>query len=576
VAADAALERRLERRAAQRLAIPFAAWLGPLAVGLAASLPFLSAVRAYFIGDDFGLIWLLSNKPSLHVLTLFHRAWTESIYGIVPDELRPTLALSYQVDSLWGPGNPVGYHLGNIAQHVVCGLLIYAIGLRVAGLSRLGATFAAVLFAVLPIQPDTVAWISGRADSLPALFYLAAFLGFALWRRSTHSTAGEGRYLALSSLALFLALFTKQSAITLIATLLAYDLLVERRPIQARLGWLAPYLPFLALTVGYILLRKLLFDNVVREQELLPGWQLDFLSRQGNYINTLLVGSSLTDRFVPPELILPGQYATWVGLAGALLLTLWQTIQVHRGRTSAWLGRLLFFGPVWWLIQVVPLVVTYDSPRHLYLAAAGPCLVAALLGEALWRAEQRPRRLAGGVLAAALLLGSLALMQKPLANWNHSASVSERMRDDLWREAQAAPANSLVVVGAPMVGRSRFYHTWLWMWSAPFAYQPPFMPGDLTQQRLLIEPPDVFCCPRDQWEARTRATLGRWLAQAPPGPAIVLRWNPDDGEMFRETDADGASLSQELRLIHQAPTWLEMCQRLDGILLGTIGISCAE
>ena len=565
----------LEQRAAQRLAIPLAAWFGPLAVGLAASLPFLSAVRAYFIGDDFGLVWLLSNKPTFHVFTLFHRAWTESIYGIVPDELRPTLALSYQVDSLLGPGNPVGYHLGNIAQHVACALLVYAIGARVVGLPRLGATFAAALFAVLPIQPDTVAWISGRADSLPALFYLAAFLAFALWRRSARTTTGGWRYLALSSLALFLALFTKQSAITLIATLLAYDLLVERRPIRLRLAWLAPYLPCLALTIGYVLLRKVLFDNVVREQELLPGWQLDFLERQGNYINTLLVGSSLTARFVPPELILPGQVATWVGLAGALLLTLWQTVQVHRGRASAWLGPLLFFGPIWWLIQVVPLVVTYDSPRHLYLAAVGPCLVAALLLQALWQAEQRPRRLAGSALGVALLLGSLALMQKPLANWNHSASVSEKMRSDLWREAQAAPANSLIVVGAPMVGRSRFYHTWLWMWSAPFAYQPPFMPGDLTQQRLLIEPPDVYCCLRPQWEVRTRATLDRWLAQA-PGPAIVLRWSPQDGELFRETDADDPSLARELRLIAQAPTWVEMCQRLDGILLGTIGISCAE
>src|SRR5688572_7770334 len=80
-----------------------AAALDPLAVCLAAILPYAATVRDYFLGDDFGLISLFSSKPTFHVLTLFTRAWTEDVYGIHADELRPTLAFLYQFDSLWGP-----------------------------------------------------------------------------------------------------------------------------------------------------------------------------------------------------------------------------------------------------------------------------------------------------------------------------------------------------------------------------------------------------------------------------------------------------------------------------------------
>ena len=73
-----------------------------LAVCLAATLPFIPALGDYFTGDDFGLVQLFAGKPPLHVFSLFTSAWTEGIFGIVPDELRPTVALSYQLDALWG------------------------------------------------------------------------------------------------------------------------------------------------------------------------------------------------------------------------------------------------------------------------------------------------------------------------------------------------------------------------------------------------------------------------------------------------------------------------------------------
>src|SRR5439155_14646597 len=85
--------------------------LAIVAVCLAATVPYLSTAGAYFLGDDFGLVHLFMRRPLAHTLTLFDRSWTETIYGVRTDELRPTLAFSYQLDGVLGGGRPVAFHL---------------------------------------------------------------------------------------------------------------------------------------------------------------------------------------------------------------------------------------------------------------------------------------------------------------------------------------------------------------------------------------------------------------------------------------------------------------------------------
>src|SRR5581483_607359 len=111
------------------------------------------------------------------------------------------------------------------------------------GLGWLAASFAGLIFALLPIQAEVGSWISGRADSIPSSLYLGSLLLFGLWRQQKSSippigqmygshvgAAFRGPGLFAGSCALFFAaLFSKQSAITMLATLLSYDLLVERR-----------------------------------------------------------------------------------------------------------------------------------------------------------------------------------------------------------------------------------------------------------------------------------------------------------------------------------------------------------
>ena len=541
-----------------------------LGLVLAATLPYVPNLRGYFLGDDFGLVSLFADKPTFHVLTLFTNPWTEAVYGIRADELRPTVALSYQFDSLWGADNPLGYHLASLVYHVLNVLQVAAIARLAGRASLIGAAFAGLLFAVLPIHAETVSWISGRADSIPALFYLTALFGYVLWRRN------DRRWWYIVALgAFFLALFSKQSAITMVATLVGYDLLVQRRPISLRLSSLRPYLPFAGLTLGYLGLRYILFGNAVREQQITQGLLLEFLAHQTSFLKTLLLGSSMfgADR-VPPWLGQAGLLLTWLGLLVALGLAAFQVLAVQRGRGSALAGRLVYFGPVWWFIGIAPLAVTYESPRHLYLAAVGPVILLAVLFDLAW---QRRGALRVGVAVAALVLVTLATgqLQRHLAEWRGAAYVSGQVATDLRRELPATPAGSLVVLGLPVAGPNDRIHTWILAWAIPFVLEPPFQPMKLLDRIGYVAAPDVFCCPRRQWLDQTRRAVTDWSLDPGAGPVLVLRWNSYSAAMIRETEADLPDLRGKVLSLAEAPTPAEMCRRLN-LVLGNIGASCTD
>ena len=124
--------------------------------------------------------------------------------------------------------------------------------------------FAATIFVLLPVHGETVAWITGRVDSMPALFYMLAFWAFARWRDTGSRSRGRS---ALSLALLFVALFTKQTTITLVGDpggLGPGGPGLADAAVAAR-----PRLPAVRAVDGaYLALRLGLFGQVVRESTL--------------------------------------------------------------------------------------------------------------------------------------------------------------------------------------------------------------------------------------------------------------------------------------------------------------------
>ena len=147
-------------------------WPAVFAVaGLAALVLFAYGplLRAGFIWDD---QWIVEN--------FFVRHWSGFWYiwrgaGGVTDEYYP---LAYSVflleHMLWGV-NPLDYHLFSIVLQAINGLLLWRI------LKRLGlksAWLIAAIFAIHPVQVETVAWVAEQKTLLSALCYFVAVLAW--------------------------------------------------------------------------------------------------------------------------------------------------------------------------------------------------------------------------------------------------------------------------------------------------------------------------------------------------------------------------------------------------------------
>jgi hypothetical protein len=526
-----------------------------LAVCLAAGLPYVSSLNAYFLGDDFGLVHLFSRRPPLHALTLFHRSWTETIYGDPPsDELRPTLAFSYRLDWMMGGPRPVAYHASSIALHVLNSLLVYAMARGMAGLRLSASAFAGALFGVMGVHAETVAWISGRADSIPTLFYLSALVAYARWRAT-----GAATLYCASVAALFLALFSKQSAITLLPMLMAYDVMVVRRRPWPRRADLLAYLPYALLTAGYLVLRFVLFGNVVRERQITARRIAVFLERQWPYFQMTAGGLE------PVALPAPEPYVGGVAL-GVILILLAVAAAVGAGRRSTTWGVPVFFGPAWWILTVTPMVVTYLTPRHLYLASAGVAVLMAVGCESLWRTGRRSVRAAAALLGGALLAGQLAALLWAVGQWNDSARLSQRMVRDVEREALAARAGTLFVLGAPWRPHTPWIGTYRWAFAAPFVLDPPFMASGVAARVSVVTRPEVYCCPA-QWFSHVRDTVSAWAARADRPPIIALAWTLPSGDLVRRTELEHPELRSEGAGLLQAPSPEDLRQRVHALLV---------
>jgi hypothetical protein len=565
-------------------------------VVLAAVLPYLSTLHNYFVQDDFGVVQLLARKPWSYFPTWFTTPWMDDIWGYIPDEIRPFPAVTYQVTALWGAANPVANHIVNIAFHAANALLVLAVARAAAGLSLPSATFAALVFALMPIQTESVAWITGRVDSMPAFFYLASFLAYVRSRDAAYyGTRARSRTVMLyvASLVLFfVALFTKQNTITMAPALLLFDWLVAlRRPwlsrdaggsrgstraaglpasvasarvtMSAMWSWAWWYVPFTLMTIGYLALRLVVFGEVARESS---------MTRQGFEFFGTLVKRHLT-RMVFGDVSL-GSLAHWIGVVVAAF-AVWLVVRVIgsdagsnantapyaradvRHRAGLW-GTWFYFGPVWLFFGSAPtLVANYESPRHIYLAAVGWAILLGLACDRLWHAA--PRRLFRGVAIAASLAVLAAYTQQlraSVADWNLRAQVSQRAVADLERTANALPEGSLIIAGAPISS---------WEWALPFAAQPPYTKTDLMARVSIVTPWRLLCC-RAQWEGYTRRTLQTWAARADHPPVVALYWDPRSGAVSTLSDREEPFLRALIPVLLETRTYDVLDARMLEIL----------
>lgn len=223
-------------------------WAWPVLVGIAAFMVYANALGNGLVYDDQFLIvrsWLVERMDFRSVFTTHYWA---GYPGNETGHYRPLTVLTFLLDALGGV-RPFRYHLTNVLLHVCCSLLAWALCRR-AGLSRLAAGLAGLLFAVHPIHSEVAAGVTfGRSDLLAGAFLLAGMLAYM---RSSRSSAAY----VIALVAFFCGLISKESALALLGLVVVYDLAVgmgdaeggmsqngedrrkhRREPLDAPLSW---------------------------------------------------------------------------------------------------------------------------------------------------------------------------------------------------------------------------------------------------------------------------------------------------------------------------------------------------
>jgi len=299
--------------------------------------------------------------------------------------------------------NPSFFHAASLVFHAANALLIYALAQRLTR-DRMAAMVCALVFAVHPLQVESVAWISEWRGLTSACFGLAALNLVVMSRQGDDGRRGQ--VLHAASVALLLcAMLCKPSAMILPLVVLVIDRVALgtswRRSLATAGLWAALVLPLAVVTRSvqqiYPLGRSLWW-----QRPFVAGDALSFYLAK----TALPLGLSVEFGRTPRAVLSQGYgYLTWLLPAALLSLGF-----VYRRRLPVvWLGSLLFVAFLLPTLGLVPFTYQAQSTvacRYAYLALLG---MGVLAGE-LFRAARARVGLRGAVSAASVVIVALGLL----------------------------------------------------------------------------------------------------------------------------------------------------------------------
>jgi Tfp pilus assembly protein PilF len=340
----------------------------------------------------------------------------------------PLTWLSHALDCEIFGLNAAGHHGENVVLHGANAVLLFLLLQSATGL-RWRSLMVAGLFALHPINVESVAWAAERKNVLSMLFFLLALIAYGWYARKR----GRGRYFVVAGL-FTLALLAKPQVITFPFLLLLWDYwplgrvgeVAEPARGGTKLSWTrlaVEKLPLLLLSAA---------SAVVTMEAQESGGAVKDLARYSWWlrVETAVISyvAYLGKAFWPAKLVLPYPHPTklypvWqVGAAVGFLVLI--TILVVRARKEKYLA----VGWFWFLGSLVPMIGLVQvgeqamADRYAYIPLVGLfVMVVWLVGD--WGAARQiwGRRLAIPAVGCLLALGVLTYRQ--VGYWHDTESI---------------------------------------------------------------------------------------------------------------------------------------------------------
>jgi len=389
-------------------------WFFGVFIIIATLLAYVPMWHAGFIWDD---DVLCTGNPLIKDPYGWFHFW---VTKKTPDYF-PVMSSFFWVEwRLWGM-NAVGYHIVNVLLHAVDAILLWRLLVR---LNVPGAKLAAAIFALHPVNAETVAWIAELKNTLSMFFFMLSLLWFL-----NFDDTGRRRWYALSFAAFLLALLSKIEVAPLPFLLLG--IVWWRRD---RVDWkdLQRTIPFFAAAFVLGLVSVWYQENVAIGHDVVrtdnfwarlagAGWAMWF------YLGKALLPVNLLPIYTrwhidPTDLL---SYVPGFLLAGVFLIAWWQRKRWGKPVLFALGYTVLMFLPVLGFINIYFFRFSLVANHWQYFAIIGPiALVSALFSMTSGFLEKR------GAFLKPLLCGTLLAVLGVLT-WQQ-ASVYQTA-EILWR-----------------------------------------------------------------------------------------------------------------------------------------------
>jgi Tfp pilus assembly protein PilF len=276
---------------------------------------------------------------------------------------QPLPVFTYALDYMIGGTDPFIYHLQSILWHIADALLIYYFFNKLQG-NKWVSFFVALLFAVHPVQTESVSWIAARNKGMNAFFFFAALCFYIDYVR----TQKKSKLVWVTILGL-LAYLCKATALSLPLALFAVDIWLQR-PLKVKTIWLEKLpLVLIGIPVAMATLAAQKDVNFLEHHTEFSWHSIVFAGYAlVQYVVHLILPVNLSVLYPYPKSVTI-LHVFYLFIAVALVML---TVLAYKKKQYVWAGGLLFFIvnmlPV---LQFVQFGETIMADRYLYIGCVG-------------------------------------------------------------------------------------------------------------------------------------------------------------------------------------------------------------